>query len=158
MKIYYVQVLNGIPDGKGIMEYKNGETYFGHFERGEKKGLGFCAYSRSSNAVFYAGDYKKNRQNGKGSKVWASGDLYYGDFKNDSRTGYGVYLWPNGDKYIGNHTNNKRNGQGTYYYSDGTKYEGNWVNHLQNGNGTLFSAARAVDYSGAWKDGKKKPN
>ena len=62
---YIGQVLNGIPEGKGIMYWNNGDRY--------------------------EGEWKNNNKNGKGIYYWKDGDIYEGDFKNGLSEGKGIF-------------------------------------------------------------------
>ena len=53
---YIGQVLNGVPDGKGIMYFNNGDRY--------------------------EGEWKNNIKEGRGIYYWNNGDIYEGDYKN----------------------------------------------------------------------------
>ena len=39
------------------------------------------------------------------------GDRYEGDFKNDKQEGKGIYYYPNGDRMMGDYYNNKPKGK-----------------------------------------------
>ena len=71
---YIGQVLNGVPEGKGIMYWSDGERY--------------------------EGEWKNDERNGKGINYWIDGNRYEGDFINNKREGSGIYYWNNGDIYI----------------------------------------------------------
>ena len=49
----------------------------------------------------YSGEWKQDKKEGKGVKVWNNGDKYDGEWKNDLREGKGTHCFSNGDKYVG---------------------------------------------------------
>jgi hypothetical protein len=94
---------NGLLNGQGIYNHKNGEKYFGGFRDGNKHGQG----------SFYYVD------NGK----------YIGAFLNDKRHGLGSYISPDGTKFYGEYKDNLANGQAIVTNPDGKQYEGIWENN-----------------------------
>ena len=62
-KKYIGQVVNGVPEGKGIMYWNNGDKYEGEWKNDKKEGKGIYYYS---NGDKYEGDYKNGQPNGKG--------------------------------------------------------------------------------------------
>ena len=88
---YIGQVLNGVPEGKGIMYWSNGDRY--------------------------DGDWKNDTKDGKGIYYWNDGDIFEGDFKNGKSEGKGIYYWNDGEKYEGEWKNGNREGRGIMYVS-----------------------------------------
>ncbi|MBA2457326.1 MAG: hypothetical protein H0V43_00015 [Gemmatimonadales bacterium] len=41
----------------------------------------------------YEGEWKDNKQDGRGVQTWPRGDKYDGQWENDTRTGSGAYVW-----------------------------------------------------------------
>ena len=79
---YIGQVVNGVPEGKGIMYWTNGDKYEGDWKNDIKEGKGFYYYNESP--------YK--------------GDRYEGDWKNHKKEGKGVYYYNNGDREMGDYS------------------------------------------------------
>ena len=102
----------------------------------------------------YEGDWKDNRQDGRGAQTWPRGDSYDGEWENDTRTGYGSYVWAEGDRYIGGWKNGLRHYFGRYEWPDGRKYEGMWAENNRNGEGTYVWPDGAY-YTGTWVDNKR---
>ena len=66
---YIGQVMNGLPEGKGIFYYKNGSRYEGEFKNGKKDGIGIYFYEQEPfKGNRYDGGWKDNKQEGKGLK------------------------------------------------------------------------------------------
>jgi hypothetical protein len=98
------EIENGQPNGNGIWTQCCGSKYVGQFVNGLREGIGTFTWSiHSPNGVgMYEGEYKKNRQSGKGIRTRSDGSKYDGIWKNGK-------LW-----------------KGTIYLKDGTilsKYE-----------------------------------
>ena len=92
---YIGQVLNGVPEGKGVIYWNNGDRY--------------------------EGDWKNDNKEGKGIYYSNNGDRYEGDFKNGNKEGKGIYYYNNGNRYEGEWKNDNREGNGIMYYNDGDK-------------------------------------
>jgi hypothetical protein len=73
-------------EGKGTVEYINGNTYAGQFRNG--------------------------LMDGKGIYKWKSGLVYEGEFSQNSVTGEGRLAWPDGSYYVGRVQDGKREGSG----------------------------------------------
>ena len=82
---YIGQVLNGIPEGKGIMYWNNGDSY--------------------------EGEWKNDKKEGKGIYYWKDGDIYEGDFKNGLSEGKGIFYYNNGDRSMGDYSESKKIGK-----------------------------------------------
>ena len=67
---YIGQVLNGVPEGKGVMEWNNGERY--------------------------EGEWKNDLKDGKGIHYFPNGERYEGEFKNGNAEGKGIYYYKDG--------------------------------------------------------------
>ena len=82
---YIGQILNGLPEGKGIIYYGNGNRY--------------------------EGEWKNGKYEGKGIASWNDGDRYEGDFRNGKTEGKGIYYYHNGDRSMGDYHNDKQIGK-----------------------------------------------
>jgi hypothetical protein len=78
---------NGVPFGKGILYYENGDTYDGEF-----------IYS---NIKLKNNNYNilKFQKNGNGTYTWTNGNTYIGRFVNDKKDGFGIHKLYNGTIY-----------------------------------------------------------
>ena len=103
------------------------------------------------------------QRHGKGfSKGYRDGNLiltYFGEFKEDKPNGQGTKIYSNGAKYVGEFKDGKIHGQGTFTASDGRQYVGEWKDDKQHGQGTFTGADGIVKKKGIWKNGKlAEPN
>jgi hypothetical protein len=103
---YTGEIIDGLPHGKGVFKYKNGDEYKGEFKKGMKDGNGYYKNKEGE----YDGFWKNNKKDGQGKYTFKNGDLYMGEFKVDMFNGQGILLYSNGNKTIGTWENNKRNG------------------------------------------------
>ena len=99
---YVGQVLKGLPEGKGMFYYPNGDRY--------------------------EGDWKSGKREGKGIYYYKSGSRYEGDWRNDKKEGKGIFYWDNGDRYEGDIINGKREGKGIIYFANGDRRMGDFLN------------------------------
>ena len=63
---YVGQVVNGLPEGKGIDYYNNGDRYEGDFRNGKKEGKGIYYVNNGDGIV---GDYYNGKPIGKHEKI-----------------------------------------------------------------------------------------
>ena len=122
---YVGQVVNGLPEGKGIEYYPNGGRYEGDFRNGKKEGKGIEYYP---NGERYEGDWKNGKMEGKGIYYYHNGDRYEGDFRNGKSEGKGIYYYNDGARYEGDHVNWKKEGKGIMYYHNGNREMGDYHN------------------------------
>ena len=122
---YYIgDLLNGIPNGEGILYYNNGNIrYEGDYIDGKCEGNGIYYYE---NGHYYKGQFKNDLKEGKGVLYYKNGNIRYdGDFIEDKAEGNGTYTYDNGECYIGQWKNNVKHGKGIIFYKNGDiKYEG----------------------------------
>jgi hypothetical protein len=74
---YSGEISDGLPHGKGIYKYKNGDEYKGEFKKGMKDGNGYYKNIEGE----YDGFWKNNKKDGQGKYTFKNGDLYMGEFK-----------------------------------------------------------------------------
>ena len=74
---YVGQVVNGLPEGKGIMYWNNGDRY--------------------------EGEWRNDKKEGKGIYYFRSGTRKMGDWKDDKETGKHITLSCNGEVKINNY-------------------------------------------------------
>ena len=84
-------------EGKGIMEFSNGNKYTGEFSNSEITGYGTYEVELFK-LIGYFIDGVCNKH---AKKIYADGTVYLGEFKNDIEDGKGVLILKNGDKIKG---------------------------------------------------------
>ena len=111
-------------------------------------------------ACYYTGSVdEQNRRHGQGVCCYACGDVYAGEWRNDACDGRGTKKFDNGDLFVGDWKENHPHGFGVFEYSCGPRYEGNFDDGRYAGFGTMRRNGKLVaegDWStwtwtqGAW--------
>jgi hypothetical protein len=90
-KLYTGEFVNGIAQGKGRLEWKDGDIDEGDFVNGLLEGRGKRTEARGS---FRQGLWVGGKLNGQGMLREANGNVYSGNFVNGNPDGYGKYDSP----------------------------------------------------------------
>ena len=143
---YAGQFKNGQWQGQGEWHGSNGEVYVGHFEQG----LFNCQGSLSTHNSSYVGGFKNGRREGEGT-LKEGGMSYRGEFKDDEFSGLGHLELEDGSQYQGQFANGKPNGEGKRSDATGNEFSGHFVNGQLEGNG-IFNSADGDQYVGAFKN------
>lgn len=104
--------------------------------------------------VYYLGEVKNGKANGRGVGLLETGSRYEGEWKDNRRHGEGAFYWPDGEYYIGSYEFGRRSGQGTYYWPNGDKYVGHWKNDRRSGEGAFYGEGEEIVAQGTWKEDK----
>ncbi len=154
---YRGEVVNGLLQGSGRVDYPNGSWYAGQFQDGQwqgtgewhgpagevyrgqfKQGLFHGLGSLSAHGSHYSGGFNMGRREGEGTFKDATSH-YRGGFKNDQYTGAGQLELEDGSQYQGVFSRGKANGEGVRTEANGSQYSGTFVNGLLEGHGTYNS-------------------
>ncbi|MET3716625.1 C13 family peptidase [Pseudomonas sp. PvP001] len=162
---YRGDVVNGLLQGQGRVDYPNGSGYAGQFKDGQWQGEGQWhgrngeVYTGGfdhglfhgqgtliARGTTYTGGFVKGRRQGEGTFKEA-GVSYRGGFKEDQYWGGGHIELDDGSQYQGWFAHGKPNGEGTRSDAAGNQFTGTFVNGLLEGHGT-FSNADGDQYIG----------
>jgi len=162
---YRGEVVNGLLQGQGRVDYPNGSGYAGQFKDGQWQGEGQWhgrngeVYTGGfdhglfhgqgtliARGTTYTGGFVKGRRQGEGTFKEA-GVSYRGGFKEDQYWGEGHIELDDGSQYQGWFAHGKPNGEGTRSDAAGNQFTGTFVNGLLEGHGT-FSNADGDQYIG----------
>lgn len=162
---YRGDVVNGLLQGQGRVDYPNGSGYAGQFKDGQWQGQGQWhgrngeVYTGGfdhglfhgqgtliARGTTYSGGFVKGRREGEGTFKEA-GVSYRGGFKEDQYWGEGHIELDDGSQYQGWFAHGKPNGEGTRSDAAGNQFTGTFVNGLLEGHGT-FSNADGDQYIG----------
>lgn len=167
---YRGEVVDGLLQGQGRVDYSNGSWYAGTFKDGQASGAGEW---QGANGEHYRGDFRLGLFDGQGSLTysdgthyqghfslgrmdgegqWQQGQLNYrGQFKGDKYQGLGTLTWPDGSHYEGHFDKGEPSGQGVRTDADGNQYSGTFAKGVLNGEGSFTSSA-GDHYSGGFRD------
>lgn len=145
---YRGDLVNGLLQGQGRVDYPNGSWYAGQFDKGQWHGTGEW---HGSNGEVYRGQFQQGLFHGQGSLTTPSSS-YTGGFKQGRRDGEGT-LKENGVTYRGEFKADRYAGLGRLELADGSQYQGPFVNGKPNGEGQRFDAA-GNQFTGHFVDGQ----
>ncbi len=165
---YRGDVVNGLLQGQGRVDYPNGSWYAGQFDKGQWHGQG--EWHGSNGEVYrgqfqqglfdgqgtlttsgssYTGGFKLGRRDGEGT-LKEGGMTYRGEFKADQYSGLGRLELEDGSQYQGQFAHGKPNGEGQRGDASGNQFTGHFVDGQLEGNGT-FNSAEGDMYVGGFK-------
>jgi hypothetical protein len=123
--------------------------YTGAFLGGRYNGFG--KLENIDKRIWYKGNFKFGKREGRGTQWDGENNVYIGQWKNDKRNGMGVqayhvdgwaedkytenWLTRNTEHYEGTFLNDNFDGEGTYVWPDGVKYTGGWAANKKHGRG-----------------------
>ena len=81
---YVGETLDGIPFGKGALQYKTGSKYYGHVFNYKRHGKGKISYE---DGQMYDGQWVEDKKHGKGFFTDEHNAMYLSDFKNNEQVG-----------------------------------------------------------------------
>lgn len=137
---------DGQSDGQGEWQGAGGEHYVGQFRQGLFDGQGSLTYSDGS---VYRGGFKQGRLHGEGHLL--QGEVSYrGEFRDDRYHGLGSLEWPGGNRYQGRFVRGELNGPGTRS-ENGNQYSGTFDNGVLHGQGS-YTGADGEHYSGGFRN------
>ena len=166
---YRGDLVNGLLQGQGRIDYPNGSWYAGEFDKGQWHGQGEWHGSNgevyrglfnqglfegqgslSTSGSSYTGGFKLGRREGEGT-LKENGMTYRGEFKADQYSGLGHLELEDGSAYQGQFAHGKPNGEGQRSDGNGNQFTGNFVDGQLEGNGT-FNSADGDMYVGGFKN------
>lgn len=134
--------------GQGEWHGQNGEVYRGQFAEGLFQGLGDLTTPGSH----YSGTFRHGRRDGEGTLKQAD-QTYRGQFKDDLYDGAGQLELADGSRYQGLFANGKPNGAGVRSDASGNQFSGHFVNGQLQGSGT-YDSVDGEQYIGEFKDNR----
>ncbi|PWE39737.1 peptidase C13 [Pseudomonas prosekii] len=166
---YRGDLVDGLLQGQGRIDYPNGSWYAGEFDKGQWHGQGEWHGSNgevyrgqfqqglfngqgalTTNGSSYTGGFKLGRREGEGT-LKENGMTYRGEFKADQYSGLGRLELEDGSSYQGQFAHGKPNGEGQRGDASGNQFSGHFVNGQLEGNGT-FNSADGDIYVGGFKE------
>lgn len=145
---YRGDLVDGLLQGQGRVDYPNGSWYAGSFDKGQWHGQGEW---HGSNGEVYRGDFNQGLFDGQGT-LTTNGSSYTGGFKAGRREGEGS-LKENGMTYRGEFKADQYSGLGRLELEDGSSYQGQFAHGKPNGEGQRGDAS-GNQFTGHFKDGQ----
>ncbi|MCP1498146.1 hypothetical protein J2Y86_002853 [Pseudomonas migulae] len=149
---YRGDLVNGLLQGQGRVDYPNGSWYAGSFDKGQWHGQGEW---HGSNGEVYRGNFNLGLFDGQGT-LTTSGSSYTGGFKAGRREGEGT-LKESGMTYRGEFKADQYSGLGRLELDDGSSYQGQFAHGKPNGEGQRGDAS-GNQFTGHFKDGQLEGN
>ena len=149
---YRGDLVNGLLQGEGRIDYPNGSWYAGQFDKGQWHGQGEW---HGSNGEVYRGQFQQGLFDGQGT-LTTTGSSYTGGFKAGRRDGEGT-LKENAMTYRGEFKADQYSGLGRLELADGSQYQGQFAHGKPNGEGQR-SDASGNQFTGHFADGQLEGN
>lgn len=165
---YRGELVDGLLQGQGRIDYPNGSWYAGQFDKGQWNGQGEWHGSNgelyrggfqqglfhgqgtlSTGDSNYTGSFKLGRRDGEGT-LKEHGMTYRGEFKSDQYSGLGRLELEDGSQYQGQFAHGQPNGEGQRSDASGNQFSGHFVNGQLDGVGS-FNSAEGDSYVGGFK-------
>ncbi|WP_437882709.1 C13 family peptidase [Pseudomonas sp. LRF_L74] len=128
---YRGEIVDGLLQGEGRLDYPDGSWYAGHFKDGQLEGRGEL---HLVDGHVYRGDFHLGQMHGQGVLTGSDGSRYEGGFKQGRMDGEG-YLKRDGMTYRGGFRNDLYHGQGVLESGDGNRFQGQFANGSPSGAG-----------------------
>ena len=142
-----IEQLNNNNHNNKEIRYDNGDRYVGELINGIREGKGIM---NGTNGIIYIGDLKNDKGEGKGIFYYNNGDIYEGDLRKGKREGKGIYYYNNGDRYEGDFRKDKKEGKGIMYYINDDREMGDFYNGLKKGKFVMFTKDKNVIINNYW--------
>lgn len=144
---YRGELVDGLLQGEGRIDYANGMYYRGQFKDGLFDGRGEW---HGASGERYQGEFRQGLFDGQGKLVYADGSVYEGGFKQGRLHGEG-HLQQGGVSYRGQFRADRYHGLGTLEWPDGTRFQGQFERGEPQGEGRRSNAQGS--FSGTFKGG-----
>ena len=128
---YHGDVVDGLLQGEGRLDYADGSWFVGHFLDGQRHGAGEW---QGADGQHYVGEFAAGSFSGQGNLNMADGSRYSGGFAKGRFGGEGT-LEEAGQTYRGQFRAGRFHGFGTLEQTDGSRFQGHFVNGLPDGQG-----------------------
>lgn len=128
---YHGEVVEGLLQGEGRLDYPDGSRYVGHFVDGQRHGSGEW---QGADGERYVGEFAAGRYDGQGTLSKADGGRYSGGFRQGRFSGEGV-LEEAGQTYRGQFRAGRFHGFGILEQADGSRFQGLFAKGLPDGQG-----------------------
>ncbi|WP_390623832.1 MULTISPECIES: C13 family peptidase [Pseudomonas] len=146
---YRGEVVDGLLQGPGRLDYRNGSWFVGTFKDGQLHGPGEW---HGANGEHYVGEFAQGAFHGQGTLHYRDGSSYQGGFAAGRFAGEGT-LKQGGLVYRGAFKDDLFHGLGTLERADGSSFHGQFNNGLADGQG-VRSDEYGNQFSGEFDKGQ----
>lgn len=146
---YRGEVVDGLLQGPGRLDYRNGSWFVGPFKDGMLEGAGEW---QGPGGEHYLGDFHEGMFHGQGTLTYSDGSRYQGGFERNRFSGEGL-LEQGGQRYQGEFLNDRFHGLGRLEMPDGSSFQGQFVAGAPEGQG-VRTDAYGNQYSGLFSQGE----
>lgn len=146
---YRGEVIDGLLQGPGRLDYRNGSWFVGRFKDGQLHGPGEW---RSANGERYVGEFAQGAFHGQGTLHYPDGGSYQGGFSAGRFAGEGT-LKQGGLVYRGAFRDDLFHGLGSLERADGSSFHGQFRKGLPHGQG-VHSDEYGNQFSGEFAKGQ----
>jgi hypothetical protein len=133
---YRGEVVNGLLQGPGRVDYNNGSWYAGQFQDGQAHGPGEW---QGAHGEHYLGEFRLGEFDGQGTLTYNDGSQYQGHFKQGQMDGEG-HLQQGQLSYRGEFKADQYHGLGSLELADGSSYHGQFERGEPHGQGVRKDA------------------
>lgn len=146
---YRGEIVNGLLQGPGRIDYSNGSWYVGQFLDGQAQGAGEW---QGAHGEHYLGEFRTGEFDGQGRLSHSDGSIYQGHFKLGQMDGEG-HLQQGKLSYRGEFQANQYHGLGHLDLGDGSSYQGQFKQGQPDGQGVRTDTEGNL-LSGNFKQGQ----
>lgn len=146
---YRGEIVDGLLQGPGRLDYRNGSWFVGQFQDGMLEGDGEW---QGPGGEHYQGGFHQGMFHGQGTLTYSDGSRYQGQFERNRFSGEGVFE-QHGQRYQGEFRNDQFHGLGKLEMADGSSFQGQFVDGQPEGQG-VRDDAYGDQYSGAFSQGQ----
>ncbi|AXO63113.1 C13 family peptidase [Ectopseudomonas oleovorans] len=145
---YRGEIVDGLLQGPGRLDYRNGSWFVGQFKDGMLEGSGEW---QGPGGEHYLGEFHEGMFHGQGTLTYSDGSRYEGGFERNRFSGVGL-LEQGGQRYQGEFLNDRFHGLGKLEMADGSSFQGQFVKGQPEGQGVRIDAY-GNQFSGVFAQG-----
>ncbi|MFI8745092.1 C13 family peptidase [Pseudomonas sp. NPDC077186] len=146
---YRGEIVDGLLQGPGRLDYRNGSWFVGRFKDGQLDGPGEW---QGPGGEHYLGEFRQGMFHGQGTLTYSDGSRYQGGFARNRFAGEGL-LEQGGQRYQGEFADDRFHGLGKLETADGSSFQGQFVNGQPEGQGVRRDAY-GNQFSGVFSQGQ----
>ena len=135
--------------GNGIIRDADGDIYHGQVVNGLKEGIGKIQFT---DGRVFEGKFRQDEAS-EGTMSYIDGAQYTGELHHGNRHGFGIYRFSDGSFYEGESVMNLFEGKGKMTWSDGGWYQGDWCRGEIHGFGKEYRHDGSLRHDGRWIKG-----